>query len=40
MDAVIRKYSTFFFVHMDERALSSFSLPHALDPTENAAKFN
>ena len=40
MDKVIRTYSTFFIMEMDQRTMNTFVLPPYLEPAENAAVFN
>ena len=40
MDQLFKQYQTFFLIYMDEESLESFSLPAALEPSENPNRFN
>ena len=40
MDKLCKEYSTFLIFQMDEEALTSFTLPFAIDPIESPAKFS
>jgi len=40
MEKLLKDYSSFFLIQMDEESLESFSLPNVLEPARNQSSFS